>query len=203
MATIVKVDPERAEQICKLLLDGHSTPAVGQSYGKSSAWVSAVAHSHGLVYSGQNQFDGKWIRKEQATMDNGAWNLTNDEYNDLLTPERERSNGSTIDETTAAAAETIADQAIIGSLDDDIKEALDLLAQAEKQRREDMTTIANLQTGREQNRTERKKLEAQLEALQTRVDQLDVENKRLQNELKREISRGFLRQSMDSLRKVL
>jgi len=193
-----------ARDMADLILSGETTTSVGKVYGVANTTVRYVVMRLGLVYAG-HAGHGQWIRKQEKTdMSNGQtsdeWNISTDDYNALLAPEREPT-GETVE-----AADTQA-MPLLTSDDDDLQAAARLLDKAADVRRIDVSLITALQARVDDMML---KLGAATLSAQTEYDkydrqivQLETENKRLNEQIKVEISRGFLRKSMDNLRSVL
>lgn len=157
---------------------------------------------------------------------NGEWNMAIDDYEALLKPEREQPANDEQAQTAAwnmvieSTEEPLTPEPQMRSLADDVAEALELLSQAEQQRKTDVAKIRSLE---DVNASFHHRMDADAERIQilgTEIDglrnivaRLETENNRLMGKLKTEISRsatleekinrGLLRQGMDNLRKVL
>jgi hypothetical protein len=200
----VRMTEQQQDVVKTMLLDGKTTRDVAACLDRSNTWAARAAWQVGLKY---DFTAGAWIDTGETTVSN---ELTAAEYADLVTPDRERSNGKV--ETVVVEQMTVTDmtEATMAEMDADIAEALNLLGLAEQQRKDDIKAIANLTRQLADAETTVKRFGDKLDQvrmerqdLETRVLKLEGENKRLMDRLKGEISRGFLRQGMDSLRKVL
>jgi len=197
------VSPEDARDMGELLVSGGTTSSVGKVYGVSSSTVAAAVMMMGYVYEG-HAGHGNWIRKQETTTMNGQtsdeWNMATDDYNALLAPEREPT-VETVDVANPPA------MPLLTSDDEDLQAAARLLDKAADVRRIDVALITDLQARVDEMMLKigSATLSAQNEhdRYEQQIGQLQTENKRLNEKIKVEISRGFLRQSMDNLRKVL
>ena len=213
----LKIGPETAKEMAELLMDGETTVTLGKLYDVANTTVRDAVLRIGFVYEGPAGH-GKWIRKQEHTTMNGQtsgeWNMSTDDYKALLLPEREQ-------ETNAGAphqdqvdyetdeAERAPERSVMAQLtnDDDLQAAARLLDQAAEVRRIDVALITELQARVDDLmlRLGAAALSAQNEydKYDRQIVQLETENKRLNDQIKVEISRGFLRKSMDNLRSVL
>lgn len=193
MTIQIRYTPEQARDIIDLVRAGESTKEISKAYNRSDAWVSTLLNQNGMSYSQQTKTWTMRTDKGDATMNGTAvqatttdgWNLSNQDYEKLLEPERP-ARIQTVD-VTVNAPETPDD-----TQDADFEEARALLARAAQMRRDDKQKIHDLS--------------AQLESALQRIDYLESEEKRLHKENKRiqsEISRRLLRQDMDDLRAEL
>lgn len=201
----VQVSPDQLGAIRALLLEGHSTSSISVVYGHARSWVGDVAKLAGLRYVKTGPQSGHWVQQQgEASMTDEKWDMTTEDYTALITPDRERAaaNGS-------AGAPVVRDDpapegpALRGTIEDDIKEAIELLGEAEKQRKLDIASIERLTVKANQSRDEGIQLEAALRESEQRARQLESEVSRLHDEIKKEISRGVLRERMDGVRQAL
>jgi|GEM_PF-3017566 len=210
-----------AWEMAELLIGGETTYTVGAVYGFSNTSVGEAVRRIGLVFLG-HPGHGKWIRKEENAAMNGQtndeWNMSTDDYTALLKTQRHDLKESPFsptddDQTTYVKSETqrapdVQRQYLDYTIDDaalgkDVAEALDLLAQAEQQRKQDLAVIGEMESRVDGLLEVDGKWRATIEARDHKIAQLESEVKRLMSAVKTEISRGLLRQGMDSLRKVL
>lgn len=160
--------------VAEALLNGGTRDSVAAQLGVSPDVVRRMAVQERLTYEGKPPH-GRWIRmnEEQPTMTDDTWNLTLEEYNDVITPERER-NG-TPPPVEATDAETPQSSAAAA-----VEEAMQLLEAAREQRVKDKETIRSMQT---------------------RIEQLETEVNRLNDKIKVEISRAeTLKDQFDTVR---
>jgi len=195
----MKTTSEQSQNIIRRALSGESTNALGRAYQKSNGWIWKVLNDAGCRYDR----DAKQWKQEITTVNDDAWNMEQADYEALLTSKRKQSNTNGVAPHVDAATDSTSSLHELGSLEDDIQEALGLLARAEEQRKTDLADIARLTEKYDSERQGKTHLSQELTRLESRVAFLETENKRLMNNLKGEISRGLLRQGMDNLRKVL
>lgn len=220
-----RIDTDR---LLRLIGKGMGKPDAASELGLTRQRATGLLCAAGYSYSTRAK---QWTKKvkEASPITTGVWNMDVATYEDLLVSDRERRNGATVQaeiEPVQNVESHSQDQLDVAAIveyeiDTDIQEARSLLAQAEQRRKEDMATIESLNRHIEDlhvglndltvingQLTERHAKESQ--AYESRITRLESEIHRLDDALKIEISksarlqeRGLLRQSMDSLRKVL
>ena len=133
------------------------------------------------------------------------WNMNIDDYTTLLEPERTSATKVAVDVEVLPVESDITP--LLTSDDDDLRAAARLLDQAADRRLQDKQLIADLQSRLDDLMIRLKETEQSADHQYAQHDrqiaQLETENKRLNEQIKVEISRGFLRKSMDNLRSVL
>lgn len=184
------VSQRTRQEIVDGLLGGMSTVEVSKVVGISQTYVSKIGREEGLTFTGWNQWDGKWVRKEQPMDSNGEWSPEED-YASLVMSDRER----VALEQTVVEAEAPS-EALLTSDDDDLRQAARLVDRLTDQRLVDKTLIADLEARIADLQTRNAELNDLHDHRDRYVAQLETENKRLMEEIKREISRGLLRQSI-------
>ena len=199
------IDQPTKDRVVELLRCGLSTIQAADRTGVGQSTAAQIARQAGLVFSKPGSKSGRWIdSQEQTDMSNGQtsdeWNMPLDDYIALLPHEDER-RVETVEVTDTPV------MPLLTSDDDDLQAAARLLDQAAEVRRIDVALITELQSRVDDLMlrlgTAALSAQSEYEKYDRQIVQLETENKRLNDQIKVEISRGFLRKSMDNLRSVL
>ncbi len=212
------IDQPTKDRVVALLRSGLSTIQASDRTGVGQSTAAQIARQAGLVFSKPGSNTGQWIDSQEHTTMSGQssdeWNMALDDYTALFPPEREQETNAEaphqdqVDDETDEA-ERAPEWSVMAQLtnDDDLQAAARLLNQASDRRLQDKQLIADLEARIDDMmlRLGAAALEAQngYDKYERQIVQLETENKRLNEQIKVEISRGFLRQSMDNLRSAL